>query len=356
MHKCAKILEEIMKDKMAVLGTGAIGSSVGADLTKAGYDVTLIDQWPAHVEAMKADGLRVTMTDEDLHTPVRVIHICDVCTLTEPFDIVFLTAKSYDSCWMTELIKPYLKPGGVLVSLQNSLNDELIAPIIGPTRDVGCVVELSAEAFEPARVKRNTTHSGTWFAVGELHGRITPRAEKLAEILSCVGKTDITTNIWGAKWTKLIANSMLQAPIGILGLYEQEATDIPEVFDFCIRLGREAMAVGTTLGYTIEAIYGLSAEEFRGSTDEVLKKNLRTLVSHIGKEARNSVLQDHLKGRYSEVDQLNGLVVKKGQAAGVPTPLNAAVVAVTRQIQKGDLKPDRSNLEILKKLMAEAKS
>jgi 2-dehydropantoate 2-reductase len=93
-----------------------------------------------------------------------------------------------------------------------------------------------------------------------------------------------------------------------------------------------------------------------GSTDEVLKKNLRTLVSHMGKEARNSVLQDHLKGRYSEVDQLNGLVVKKGQAAGVPTPLNTAVTVVTAQIQKGDLKPDRSNLEILKKLMAEAGS
>ena len=71
-----------------------------------------------------------------------------------------------------------------------------------------------------------------------------------------------------------------------------------------------------------------------GSTDEVLKKNLRTLVSHMGKEARNSVLQDHLKGRYSEVDQLNGLVVKKGQAAGVPTPLNTAVTEVTRTDSK----------------------
>jgi len=237
-----------MKDKMAVLGTGAIGSSVGADLTQAGYDVVLIDQWPAHVEAMKANGLRVTMTDEDLHTPVNAIHICELASMTDAFDIVFLTAKSYDSCWMAELIKPHLKPDGVLVSLQNSLNDEWIAPIIGYTRDVGCVVELSAEIFEPARVKRNTTHSGTWFAVGELHGRVTHRAEKLAKILSCVGKADITTNIWGAKWTKLIANCMLQAPIGIMGLREQEATEIPEVFDFCIQLGREAMEVGTTLG------------------------------------------------------------------------------------------------------------
>jgi len=276
-----------------------------------------------------------------------------VCRLTYQFDIVFLTAKSYDSCWMAEFIKPYLKSNGVLVSLQNSLNDELIAPIIGPTRDVGCVIELSAEIFEPARVKRNTTHTGTWFAPGELHGRITQRVKELAEILSCVGKTDITTNIWSAKWTKLVANTMLQAPIGVLGLREQEATEIPEVFDFCIQLGREAMEVGTALGYTVEAIYGLSAEEFMGSTDEVLKKNLLTLVLHIGSEARNSVLQDHLKGRYSEVDQLNGLVVKKGLEAGIPTPLNTAITELTKQIHNGNLKSQLSNLDLLKKMLAE---
>jgi 2-dehydropantoate 2-reductase len=109
-HPLCFALEEIMEDKMAVLGTGAIGSSVGADLTKAGYDVMLIDQWPAHVEAMKADGLRVTMTDEDLHTPVNAIHICELASLTHAFDIVFLTAKSYDSCWMAELIKPHYRP------------------------------------------------------------------------------------------------------------------------------------------------------------------------------------------------------------------------------------------------------
>jgi len=342
-----------MGKNIAILATGAIGSSVGADLAKAGYEVLLIDQWPAHVEAMKANGLRVTMPDEELHTPVQAFHLCEVCTLNQQFDIVFLTAKSCDSCWMAQFIKPYLRPDGILVSLQNSLNDEWIAPIIDVSRDIGCVVELSAEIFEPGLVKRNTTHAGTWFGLGELHGRVTPRLKELAKILSEAGKTEITTNIWGAKWTKLIANSMLQAPIGILGLREWEATQIPQVFDFCIQLGREATEVGATLGYTIEAIYGLSPEEFMGATDEVLKKNLVTLVTHIGKEARNSVLQDHLKGRYSEVDYLNGLIVKKGKEAGVPTPLNEAVTYLTKQIQEGSLKPDRANLALLEKIMAE---
>jgi len=90
-----------------------------------------------------------------------------------------------------------------------------------------------------------------------------------------------------------------------------------------------------------------------GSTDEVLKKNLLTLVKHIGKEARNSVLQDHLKGRYSEVDQLNGLIVKKGREAGVPTPLNEAITALTHRLRHGELKPDRSNLKLLTQLLAE---
>ena len=94
----------MMEKKIAVLGTGAIGSSVGADLTKEGHDVVLIDQWPAHVEAMKANGLRVVMSDEDLHTPVRAYHLCDVCTLNQQFDIVLLAAKSYDTCWMAEFI------------------------------------------------------------------------------------------------------------------------------------------------------------------------------------------------------------------------------------------------------------
>lgn len=340
-----------MNKTIAVLGTGAIGSSVGADLTKAGHDVVLIDQWPAHVEAMKTKGLRIVMPDGELHVPVRAYHLCEVCSLNRQFDIVLLTAKSYDSCWMAEFIKPHLKPNGVLVSLQNSLNDERIVPIIGFTRDVGCVVELSAEIFTPAVVQRNTSHDGTWFGLGELHGRATPRVCEIEAILKCVGKVSVISNIWGAKWTKLIANTMLQAPIGILGLYEWEATEIPQVFELCIKLGREAMAVGTALGYTIEAIYGLSAEEFMGSTDEVLEKNLRTLVTHIGRKARNSVLQDHLKGRYSEVDYLNGLVVSKGKEAGVPTPLNEAVTQLTREIQCGDLKPARENLALLERMM-----
>ena len=340
-----------MDKSIAILGVGAIGGSIAVDVVRAGYEPALIDQWPAHVEAMKANGLRVALGDEELHAAVRAYHLCEVCTLNREFDIVLLVAKSYDSRWMAEFVKPYLKPDGVLVSVQNSMNDEWIAPIIGAERDVGCVVELSAELFTPGFVRRNTTHQGTWFGLGELNGSITPRLNELQKLLACVGRCSITTNIRGAKWTKLVTNTMDLAPLAMMGLGPQAASEVPGMFDVCIRLGRESLAVGTRLGYTIEPIFGMSADEFLGSTDETLERILRTIISHVRKSSRNCVLYDHLKGRYSEVGYLNGFVVEKGRQVNVPTPANEAITQVTRRIQNGELKPDRSNLALVQQML-----
>jgi len=332
-----------MFKKIAVLGAGAIGSSIGADLTEAGHDVVLIDQWPAHVEAMKKDGLRVAMPGLEIHVPVRACHLCDVGALNTVFDLVLLAAKSGDSLWLTEFIRPYLAPEGVLVSVQNSLNDEWIAPVIGTTRDIGCVVELSAEVFTPGVVQRNTDRKRTWLAFGELDGSITPRVHALEALLKCAATTAVTGNIRGAKWTKLVTNSMTQGPIGMLGMKSSEAGQLDELFKLSMHAGRETIAVGNALGYTMEAIFGMSAAEFMGSTDETLQNILRTIISHVG-ASRNAVVQDHAKGRRSEVDYINGLVARKGRQAGVPVPYNTAITEVNRLIESGAIKPALSNI------------
>ncbi|MHB8909560.1 MAG: ketopantoate reductase family protein [Syntrophales bacterium] len=340
-----------MGKRVAVLGTGAIGSSIGADLTRAGEEVSLIDQWPAHIEAMKSGGLRVIMAEGEIVTPVQALHVGELCTLREPFDIVFLTAKSYDTCWMVELIKPYLRQDGVLVSLQNSLNDEWIAPLIGFPRDIAGVIELSAEILEPGVVQRNTSPAKTWFAVGELHGRTTPRLGEIAGIVGAAGKTEISSNIWGAKWSKLTVNCMSQALSAILGISDWEISQDPRLLELSIRLGRESLQVGTALGYRAEPIFGLGAEEFLGATDDVLKKILLTLVAHIGRKSRNSMLQDLMKGRRSEIDFMNGLVARKGREAGIPTPLNDGITSLVQRIEQGDLRPAAGNIAHLEKLI-----
>ena len=337
-----------MDKKIAVLGAGAIGSIVGADLTMAGYDVAIIDQWPEHVEAMKASGLRVTMADEDLQIQVHASHLCELASTNPEFDLVLLAVKSYDTRWMAEFIKPYLKPEGVLVGMQNGMNDDSNASIIGRERTMGCVVDLSGEIFRPGSVQRNSRRNGTWFAVGNLDGSISPRVREVESVLRNVGKVDVTNNIYGAKWTKLIVNSMTMGPFGLLGLKAAEAAELPGMFEFSVKCGKESLAVGTALGYRIEPIFGLRADEFAGSSDEGLATAMRTLLCHIGNRARSAPIHDHLKGRRSEMAFISGLVVSKGKEVNVRTPYNEAVVEIDRQINSGLLKMDRSNFELLK--------
>lgn len=337
-----------MDKKIAILGAGAIGSIVGADLTKAGYDPTIIDQWPEHVEAMKANGLRITMADTELQIPVRACHLCELASTNPEFDIVFLAVKSYDSRWMAELIKPYLKPDGVLVGMQNSMNDDSNASIVGQERTMGCVVDLSGEIFTAGLVHRNSKRDGTWFAVGTLDGSISPRVREIESVLRNVGRVEITQNITGAKWTKLAVNSMTMGPFGLLGLKAAEAAQLPGMFEISVRCGKESLAVGTALGYRMEPIFGLRADEFAGSSDDVLATAMRTMLGQIGNRARSAPIHDHLKGRRSEMEFISGLVVRKGKEMNVPTPYNAAVIEIDRQINKGLLKMDRSNFELLK--------
>jgi 2-dehydropantoate 2-reductase len=342
-----------MKRKIAVLGCGAIGSSISADLTQAGLDVTVIDQWPAQVEALRAKGLCVEMPDRRVETPIRALHLCDLASANLEFDIVFLAVKSNDDRWMAELIKPYLKRDGVLVGTQNGMNDDTLASILGRERVVGCAMELSAEIFTPGLVRRNTARSTTWFAVGELDGLATPRLKEIAEILGNVGRCDVTGNIYGAKWTKLIANTMTMGPFGLLGLGNAEAAALPGMFDVSVKLGKESLAVGAALGYRIEPVFGLRADEFAGSADENLVTAMKTLLGHVSR-GRTAPIHDHIKGRRSEMEYISGVVSRKGRELGIPTPYNDAVVEIDRRINRGELAMDRANFDLLKQLAAAA--
>jgi 2-dehydropantoate 2-reductase len=343
-----------VKRKIAVLGCGAIGSSVSADLTQAGYDITVIDQWPAQVEALKATGLHVQMADGDVKVPIQAHHLCELASANLEFDIVLLAVKSYDHRWMAEFIKPHLKRDGVLVGVMNGMNDDSIASIVGRDRTVGCCIELSAEIFTPGLVQRNTTHQGTWFAVGELDGLYTPRVKEIQSILSHVARCDVTGNIYGAKWTKLIANTMTMGPHGLLGLRNGEAATLPGMADIAAAIGRESLAVGAALGYRIEPIFGLRADEFAGTSDENLATTREALMRHVGSRSRTAPIHDHIKGRKSEMEFITGVVSRKGRELGIPTPCNDAVLEIDQGINRGELKMERSNFERLKEKLAAA--
>jgi len=341
-----------MNKKIAVLGTGANGSCTAADLHNAGLDVVLIDQWPAHVEAMRANGLKISMPNEEVHADVRAYHLCDVCTLNQTFDIVFLMTKAYDTRWPAEFIKPYLADDGLLIGLQNAMTVDDIAEIVGASRTIGCVVELSSEIFTPGLVQRNTDREKTWFGLGSIDPSTDERLPEVKQLLSHVGKVTVQPNILSAKWMKLVVNAMCLGPYAAMGLKLSETGELQGMRELALKAGTEALELGQHLGYSIEPIFGLTADDIAGS-NQLLETLLDKLSHDVGPRARDCCLQDHLKGRYSEVDIINGRVVDEWKKRGRDAPANAAIVELTRRIQSGELEPQRDNMTIAKGLLAE---
>ena len=333
-----------MDKRIAIFGTGANGSCVALDLVRAGHDVTLIDQWPEHVEAMRANGLTVRWPEETVHAAVDAHHLCDVCALNRIFDQVLLMVKAYDTGWAARLIEPYLAPDGLMVGIQNAMTAGEIAEIVGPDRTVGCVIELSAELFTPGVAQRNTPSSGTWLGIGALDAAMTGRLAEIRDVLAAVGTVSLCEDIVAAKWMKLVVNSMSLGPVAMLGLPVAEAARLPGFRDFLMRVGTESLAVGQQREYRIQPLFGLTPDDIAES-NRLLETLFDKLVADIGPSARDCVLQDHLKGRYSEVDLINGLVAEESLAAGRPAPANAAVVEITRRIRSGELVPEPANFE-----------
>lgn len=331
--------------RIAVLGAGANGASIGADLTAAGLDPLLIEQWPAHVEKMRADGLRIESPDGDLHVRPRVIHLCEVAELTERFDVVLMLMKAYDSRWAAHLIEPYLAPGGLMAGVQNGMTARVVEEVVGADRTIGTVIECSATMDEPGVVHRHTGVSRSWYAVGALPGGPTERAAEIGELLGHSGTVAYMDDIESAKWMKLVSNCTLLVTSAILGLPMLDALHTPGYRDVMVAAGNEALAVGQALGHRVLPIFGLEPHEVADPATVVDTMTDKLFAGFVVPGATTTVLQDWRKGRHSEVDDLNGHVAAEGRRRGIRTPVNDVVVELAHRIEQGGLEPDPSLLK-----------
>jgi 2-dehydropantoate 2-reductase len=332
------------------IGTGANGSSIASDIIDAGFKIKCYDQWPDNVEAIKKNGFTINTPDEVQNTKAQALHLCQLAETIKKFDIVLMALKSYDTKWGCEMIKPYLAEDGVLIGIQNGMTAETIASYVGVERTLGCVVELSSEMTEPGIVQRNTSKKKTWFGLGTLDNINNRHFEDVKKLLNCAGRVSISKDILSAKWMKLLVNSMSLGPFALLGLPVQEGLNTPGMRELVLAIGDETMSLGHELSYNIEPIMGLS-EGVMNESNRLPETLLDTLVEHIGPSARDCILQDMLKGRRTEIDMINGLVVEELSKLGRVAPYNAAVMEVGNMIVSGELSPKPENINILKKII-----
>jgi len=259
-----------MAKKIAVLGTGANGAAIGADLTRAGLNVVLIDQWPENVAALRERGARVEMPGEVLTVPVRAFNLCDVCTFTDRFDIVLMLVKAYDSRWAAQLIEPYLKSDGLLVGVQNGMTTQTIADVVGPSRSLGCVIEISSSMFVPGVTVRDLQPRA--FLVRrrpERAGRKLAGRKRSPSFCAMQVEVSVVENVQATKWMKLISNATTLVSTALFGLSIHEGAASPDGRDLMLRPGQEALEVGQALGHPVLPIFGLTENDAAHSNSVV---------------------------------------------------------------------------------------
>ncbi len=333
--------------RIALLGSGAQGSGIGADLVRAGHNVTLIEQWPAHVERMRTAGIEVRMPDRTEITDVTALHLCEVATVREPFDLVFLVMKAYDTAWACELIRPVLADDGLVIGLQNGMSHEDIARVVGRERAVGAVIEMASNMFEPGIVTRQNPPEEAWFALGALDRETAPRIDGVAEILHAAGTVEVTDDIRSAKWMKLIANAGELVPSAILDLPLEDAAALDGFMDFMIECGREAARAALADGSRLVPIFGLD-ERAVTTPEQYAADLLGQVLSRFSRpDTLTTVLQDWKKGRRSEFREVNGFAAGVLAKTGGVAPCNRHTTRLAAEIERGERERGVHNLDEL---------
>jgi 2-dehydropantoate 2-reductase len=349
-----------MAKKVLFVGAGAIGSYLGAFLTRAGHAVTLVDPWAEQVDTIRARGISVTGPHEPFVARPTAMHLNDAAKLPRDFDIAFVAMKVYDTEWASQLALRHLAPDGYVVSSQNTWPDPTVAAMVGKERAVGLVMSrIGVAVWQPGTVERGMEGGGGGtghivFRAGEHDGRITPRGQEVAELLSLVDGSTTTDNLWGERWAKLCQNSMgnpVQAMSG-LGSFEIASSEVGRAIT--IHLGSESARVGLAAGHRIVKFGGTTAEEWaeagqRRETWDKLDKMLTPTATGSKRNWKASMAQDVAKGRPTEIDFMNGHVVATGKERGVPTPVSQATVEIVREIDAGKRTQSPQNIELVLK-------
>jgi 2-dehydropantoate 2-reductase len=338
--------------KILFVGAGAIGSYLGAFLARAGHDVMLVDPWAEQIEAIRQRGIAVTGPHEPFQARPGATHLHEAARLPRDYDIVFVAMKAYDTAWATQLAVRHLGPQGFVVSAQNCWPDPIAASVAGPGRAVGLVMsKIGVAMWRPGEVERGIERgSGAGhvvFRAGEHDGRITPRVEALAAMLTVVDGAQATDNLWGERWAKLCQNAMGNPVQAISGLGSGEVATSEVGRALTLHLAAEGARVGLALGYRIPSFGGVTAETWADPAARTRLDDMLRAAAASGKSWRASMAQDVVKGRRTEIDFMNGHVAACGRERGVPTPVSEAIVAVVHEVETGSLEPRPQNMELV---------
>jgi 2-dehydropantoate 2-reductase len=293
--------------KVAVMGAGAVGCYYGGMLARAGHEVTLIAR-PQHVAAIERDGLRLQTVGFD--EQVRLAASIDPAGVRGA-QLVLFCVKSTDTETAGAQLAPHLQREALVLTLQNGVDNAQRLRAVLPQQPIAAaVVYVATEMAGPGHLR----HHGR----GELVIEPSPQSEAVARALIAAGvPTEVSDNVRGALWAKLVLNCAYNAISAIAQLPYGAMLQGEGVRDVMHDLVTECVAVARAEGVQLPA--GLEAA-------------VSGLAASMPSQS-SSTAQDLARGKHTEIDYLNGLIVRRGQALGIPTPANQALWALVKLIE-----------------------
>jgi 2-dehydropantoate 2-reductase len=320
---------------ITVFGAGAIGGVTGAALAQAGHDVLLVDRADDHVAAMNAHGLTIESCEGAVTVPVRAI---SPGALGSGLGLVLLAVKSQDTPAALEVLAPRLAADGAIVSLQNGLNEELIAQAVGAQRTVGCLVNWAADWIAPGRI----LHGGHGALVlGELDGRLSDRVQGLAKLLAVVAPTEVTDNVLGYTWAKHVYGALLVATAVVDAHVYEVVERSPEVQEMLVALVVENMRAAEAAGIRLEPFDEYAPADYRAAArgDQAARQRAMAIIGQHYRQhtkTKTGIWRDLVvRRRKTEVGALLGATVTKAGTLGVGMPLTERLIAMIEDLELG---------------------
>lgn len=343
--------------KVAVLGCGAMGTVLGAYMTKNGCPVEMIDSYQAHVDALNADGAHI-VGSVDMVVPVKAVTPEQMDGI---YDIVFLFTKQLTNPEVLPKLLPHLGPDSTVCTLQNGVPEPFVAQYVGENRTVGGTVLWGATFLRPgvSELTQDITKSDHLFEIGEISGVIGDRIKAVAAALEHMGPTKISDSLMASRWGKLVNNACMSGMSAVCGCTFGEVLDHP-VSRACLSyLGREVKACCEAEGYKLPPLLSMPMppEELALKDQAMFDESQRNFLEMYEglRPAKASMLQDLEKGKPTEVRMINGYVCQTGDKHDIQTPFNDKVVEIVGKIERGELPLSFSNLELFDKALFEYK-
>ncbi len=331
-------------NKILVVGGGAIGGITAALLTKQGLSVIVLDADKEHVKRMNS-GLEISGF-RDLTVPVKAMLPGDFVDKKNAgwADIVLLAVKGLHTENALKSVLPVISKAAPVVSLQNGINEETISKIVGVERTIACSITWGSTNKGPGQLMQ-TTDGG--FIIGQWPTGKSKIVEDTAALLSKAFNTEVSDNIIGDRWTKLLITVSLTGVGTTAGLTYGGVIENETARKVALTVITETYNVGIKAGVKFADLMGVSPSVVLVRNKEDFEKASKLMeigfANH--KATKPSMWQDIEKGRKTEVDFVNGYVVRKGKEVGLRTPANEMVTRVIKEIEEGKRKPSLENLK-----------